>query len=88
MEAQVTWDLGKELGFQVCTEWTMIKALLKVSEVQDFTLPRKRGHPRKNKRPVEGLWGFFPCSVGWVGWLGSRTSAFVYLRVLFLALFG
>ena len=27
----------------------MIKALSKVLDVQDFSLPKKRGHPRKNK---------------------------------------
>ena len=42
VEAQVTWGLGKELELKVGDEKTIIAALSKVREVQDFVLPRKR----------------------------------------------
>ena len=48
VEAQITWDLGKIMGLQESNENTMIDALSKVQEVQDFVLPRRRGRPRKN----------------------------------------
>ena len=35
VEAQITWDMGKEMGFRVSDEKAMLKALLKVKEVQD-----------------------------------------------------
>ena len=43
MEAQVTWDLGKTLGFHVCDERSMFVTLSKVREVLDFVLPKRRG---------------------------------------------
>ena len=49
MEAQVLWDIGKVLGLQASNEKPIIVALVKVQECQDFILPRRRGHPRKNK---------------------------------------
>ena len=49
VEAQITWDIGKMLGCKVSNEMAMITALTKVSECQDFVIPRKRGRPRKNK---------------------------------------
>ena len=49
MEVKISWDVGKTLELQVSNEGAMIAALAKVQEIQDFTLLRKRGRPRKNK---------------------------------------
>ena len=49
MEAKISWDVGRTLGLQVSNEGVMIVTLAKVQEIQDFTLPRKRGRLRKNK---------------------------------------
>ena len=49
METKISWDVGKTLGLPVSNEGAMIAALAKVQEIQDFTLLRKRGRPRKNK---------------------------------------
>ena len=40
VETRITWDLGKALGFKVCNKKDMISALSKVSECQDFVLPK------------------------------------------------
>ena len=49
LEAQNTWDIGKTLGVKSSNGLTMIDALSKIRECQDFSLPQKRGRPRKNK---------------------------------------
>ena len=49
VEAQNSWIVGKALGFKVSNEKAMIDALSKVKECQDFSLPRRRGYPRKNR---------------------------------------
>ena len=49
MEARITWDMGKNMGFKVSNEMSMIKALAKVHDCQDSILPRRRGRPRKVK---------------------------------------
>ena len=49
VEARISWDIGKTLGCKVSDEKAMICALAKVSDCQDFVLPRKRGRPRKRR---------------------------------------
>ena len=49
VETQITWDSGKTLGLIASNERAVIKALTKVPGCQDFTIPRKRGRPKKNK---------------------------------------
>ena len=49
VEAQITWDMGKELGFQVFYERAMLEALSKVKEVQDFSVAKKSGQPKKQR---------------------------------------
>ena len=49
VEAQVSWDLGKALRLSSSNEKSIIDALTKIQERQDFVLPRKRGRPIKVK---------------------------------------
>ena len=49
VEAQITWDLGREFGFRVNDEKAMIEALSKVKVVQDYSVTRKRGRPKKQR---------------------------------------
>ena len=49
VEARITKDIRKTMGFKVNNEMTMLDALAKVPECQDFVLPRRRDYPRKNK---------------------------------------
>ena len=49
VEARVTWDLGKTLGLKGSNEKSIIDALAKIQECQDYILPKKRGRPRKVK---------------------------------------
>ena len=49
VEAQVSWDIGTTLGLKVSNEKAMFAALAKVQGFQYFVIPRRRGHPRKNK---------------------------------------
>ena len=41
--------LGRQWGLRFVMKRPLIFALDKVSECQDFVLPRRRGHSRKNK---------------------------------------
>ena len=47
VEAQVTWEIEKEMGLRVSDEGAMLKSLSKVKEAQDFYVTRKRGRPQK-----------------------------------------
>ena len=49
VEAQITWDIGKELGLQVSNDRAMLKALSKVQQLQDFSVKRRRGRSKKQK---------------------------------------
>ena len=49
VEAQVSWDLGKALRLSSSNEKSIIDALTKIQECQDFVLPRKRGRPTKGR---------------------------------------
>ena len=49
VEAQKSWNIGKDLGLKVSNEVAMVDALAKIKECQDFSLPRKRGRQRKKK---------------------------------------
>ena len=49
MEAKITWDICKSFEFKVSNELAMIEAIAKVKDCQDFSLPKKRGRPKKNK---------------------------------------
>ena len=51
VETQITWHVGKTLGLQVSDDRAMIVVLAKVRELQDFVLSKKRGRPKKKKRP-------------------------------------
>ena len=53
VEARISWDMGKIMGFNISNDEAMIKALAKVKECQDFVLPRRRGRPRKKKGHAE-----------------------------------
>ena len=43
VEAQNSWIVGKVLGLKVSNEMTMIEAISKIKDCQDFVLPRRRG---------------------------------------------
>ena len=49
MEAKITWDIGKSFEFKVSNELAMIEATAKVKDCQDFSFPKKRDRPKKNK---------------------------------------
>ena len=51
-ESQNSWNIGKAIGLKVSNELAMIDTLSKVKERQDFTVPRRRGCPRKNKGTI------------------------------------
>ena len=59
VEAQVSWDLGKDLGLQVSDEKAMVAALSEIPEVQDFVLLRRRGRPKKKKKDILRINKFF-----------------------------
>ena len=46
---QNSWNIRNVMGLKISNELAMINALSKVKEYQNFTLPRRRGRPRKNK---------------------------------------
>ena len=50
MEAQNMWNIAKAMGLSVSNELEVIDYLSKIKECQDFTLPRKRGRNRKNRK--------------------------------------
>ena len=49
VEAQNSWNIGKTLGFKVNNEKAIIEVISKIRECQDFSLPTRRGHHKKNK---------------------------------------
>lgn len=49
VEAKITWDMGKTMGFKVSNEMAIVEALTRIPECQDFVIPRKRGRPMKKK---------------------------------------